>query len=80
VAATAQAGIGNVVAGSFFAMLQSISMGGAVPAAITAIGAGVTGVIAAAASRFGPRIISMGTAASSAVGWVIHAVTSLTRS
>jgi len=40
-AASIQAGIGNVVAGSLFATAQSVAMGGAIPAAITAIGASV---------------------------------------
>jgi hypothetical protein len=49
-AAVIQSGIGNVAAGSLFAGAQSIAMGGAFPAAITAIGAGVAGIGAAAAS------------------------------
>ena len=43
-----QAAIGNVAAGSVFAVAQSIAMGGAIPVAVTAVGAGV-GVAAAAA-------------------------------
>lgn len=43
-----QAGIGNVVAGSLFAGAQSVAMGGALPATITAVGAGVNGIAAAA--------------------------------
>jgi hypothetical protein len=45
-----QAGIGNVVAGSLFAGAQSVAMGGALPAAITAVGAGATGIVGAAAA------------------------------
>lgn len=41
IAAGMQAGIGNVAAGSAFAVAQSIAMGGAIPAVVTAIGAGV---------------------------------------
>ena len=40
-AAGIQAGIGNVAAGSAFTVAQSIAMGGAFPAVVTAIGAGV---------------------------------------
>lgn len=53
-----QAGIGNVVAGSLFATAQSIAAGGAIPIAVTAAGAGVTGVSAAAAVGFGPTVVS----------------------
>jgi hypothetical protein len=35
-----QAAIGNVAAGSAFAVAQSIAMGGAIPVAVTAVGAG----------------------------------------
>jgi hypothetical protein len=51
VAAGIQAGIGNVAAGSAFAVAQSIAMGGAVPALVPIVGAGVgaAGVGAAAA-------------------------------
>jgi hypothetical protein len=51
IAAGLQASIGNVVAGSLFAALQSIAMGGGVPAAITAVGglgAGAAGAAVAA--------------------------------
>ena len=47
-AAGAQAGIGNVVAGSVFATAQSVAMGGALPGVITAAGAGIAGVAGAA--------------------------------
>jgi len=46
-----QAGIGNVVAGSMFATAQSIAMGGAVPAVVSAVGgmgAGAAGAAIAA--------------------------------
>ncbi|KAH9063347.1 hypothetical protein EDB87DRAFT_174282 [Lactarius vividus] len=46
-AATMQAGIGNVAAGSLFAMAQSVAMGGAIPAVFTAIGAGLGGLVGA---------------------------------
>jgi hypothetical protein len=49
-AAGMQAGIGNVVAGSLFAGAQSVAMGGALPAAITAVGAGATGIAGAVAA------------------------------
>ncbi|KAH9976282.1 hypothetical protein BGW80DRAFT_1167856, partial [Lactifluus volemus] len=47
-AAIIQAGIGNVMAGSLFAIAQSIAMGGAFPAAFSAICATLTGGISAA--------------------------------
>jgi len=47
IAAGMQAGIGNVVAGSLFAGAQSVAMGGALPAAITAVGGGAGGLGAA---------------------------------
>ncbi|KAI0037899.1 hypothetical protein FA95DRAFT_1568002 [Auriscalpium vulgare] len=47
-AAAAQAGIGNVVAGSSFAVLQSIGMGGAVPVVGQACGAAIVGGTAVA--------------------------------
>lgn len=53
-----QAGIGNVITGSLFATAQSIAMGGAVPAAVTAAGAGITGMTAAAAANYGSSILS----------------------
>ncbi|KAI0264189.1 hypothetical protein BC834DRAFT_970915 [Gloeopeniophorella convolvens] len=49
IAAGVQAGIGNVAAGSLFALAQSVAMGGGVPAAITALGAGIAGAGAGAA-------------------------------
>ena len=45
-----QAGIGNVAAGSVFAVAQSIAMGGAIPAAITAVGAGLGAGVGTAAA------------------------------
>jgi hypothetical protein len=65
-----QAGIGNVVVGSLFATAQSVAMGGAIPAAITAIGAGVAGVGGAAvgATAVGATIASASMGAASAVG------------
>ena len=48
-----QAGIGNVVVGSLFATSQSVAMGGAVPAAVSAAG----GVGAGAAAAFAAVII-----------------------
>ena len=48
-----QAAIGNVAAGSAFAVAQSIAMGGAIPVAITAVGAGVGAGAAAAAAGTG---------------------------
>jgi hypothetical protein len=50
IAAGMQAGIGNVVVGSLFATAQSVAMGGAVPAAVSAaggMGAGAAAAIAA---------------------------------
>jgi len=47
-AATAQAGIGNVVAGSAFATVQSMAMGGGVPAVVSALGGMAAGVAGAA--------------------------------
>ena len=49
IAAGLQAGIGNVAAGSLFAMAQGVAMGGAIPAVFTAFGAGVGAAAAAAA-------------------------------
>ncbi len=80
IAAGAQAGVGNVVAGSLFAAAQSVAMGGAVPAAVTAAGAGLTGVTAAAAASFGSSFLSMGAAAASVVGNGIGLAANLTRS
>jgi hypothetical protein len=53
IAAGIQAGIGNVAAGSAFAVAQSIAMGGAIPAAVTAVGAGVGAAAGAAAAGAG---------------------------
>jgi hypothetical protein len=78
-AAGMQAGIGNVVAGSMFATAQSIAAGGAVPAAVTVAGAGITGITTAAAVGFVPSILSMGTASVSAMGAGIGAVANVTR-
>jgi hypothetical protein len=47
IAATLQAGIGNVAAGSIFAGAQSMAMGGGVPAAVSAVGGLATAAIAA---------------------------------
>jgi hypothetical protein len=44
-----QAAIGNVAAGSAFAVCQSISMGGAIPTVVTALGAGLGAGMGAAA-------------------------------
>jgi hypothetical protein len=46
-AAGVQAGIGNVAAGSMFAAAQSMTMGGGVPAAVSAVG-GLAGAAVAA--------------------------------
>jgi hypothetical protein len=48
-AAGLQASIGNVVAGSLFATAQSVAMGGAIPAVVSAAG-GVGGGAAAVAA------------------------------
>ncbi len=55
-------------------------MGGAVPAAVTAAGAGLTGVTAAAAASFSSSFLSMGAAAASVVGNDIGLAANLTRS
>jgi hypothetical protein len=47
------AAIGNVAAGSAFAVAQSIAMGGAIPAGITAIGACLGAVVGTAAGGTG---------------------------
>jgi len=47
-AAGIQAGIGNVAAGSAFAIAQSIAMGGTVPIGCTAIGGGIGGAVGTA--------------------------------
>jgi hypothetical protein len=44
-----QAAIGNVAAGSAFAVAQGIAMGGAIPVILTAVGAGLGAGAAAAA-------------------------------
>ena len=51
-AAAAQAGIGNVVAGSLFATVQSAAMGGAIPALAYVVGGAVTGLLGMAISTF----------------------------
>jgi hypothetical protein len=48
IAAGMQAGIGNVVAGSLFAAAQSVAMGGAVPAVVSAAGGMSMGAAGAA--------------------------------
>ena len=54
IAAGIQAGIGNVAAGSAFAVAQSIGMGGAIPAVVTAVGATFGAGVGAAAAGAGP--------------------------
>ena len=58
-AAMIQALIGNITAGSLFAVLQSIGMGGAIPAIASAVaaifGAGVGAGVATAAAGGGPN-------------------------
>jgi hypothetical protein len=46
-----QAAIGNVAAGSAFAVAQSVAMGGGIPAAVTAVSAAVGAGAAVAAGR-----------------------------
>jgi hypothetical protein len=48
-----QAAIGNVAAGSAFAGAQSLAMGGAIPVAITALGAGLGAGVGTAAAGTG---------------------------
>ncbi|KAH9180643.1 hypothetical protein EDB89DRAFT_1920249 [Lactarius sanguifluus] len=73
-AATTQALIGNVAAGSFFAMAQSVAMGGAIPAVFTAIGAGLGGLFGAFLStRLASNIARKVRRAASAVVAGIHA-------
>jgi hypothetical protein len=48
-----QAAIGNVAAGSAFAVAQSVAMGGAIPVAVTAVGAGVGAGVGTAAAGTG---------------------------
>ncbi|KAH9067535.1 hypothetical protein EDB87DRAFT_3643 [Lactarius vividus] len=55
-AAGIQAGIGNVAAGSLFATAQSVAMGGAIPSIITAIGAGLGGVVVLLQQRSLPSV------------------------
>jgi hypothetical protein len=50
IAAAVQAIIGNVAAGSLFALLQSMAMGGAIPALVSALGGVCWGAIGAAIS------------------------------
>ena len=45
IAAAIQSGIGNVAAGSWFAVCQSIGMGGAIPTGVSAVSAGLGAVI-----------------------------------
>ncbi|KAH9956243.1 hypothetical protein BC827DRAFT_1232503 [Russula dissimulans] len=56
-----QASIGNVVAGSAFAVAQSIGMGGAIPIGISAIGAAI-GAVAGASAGGGENDAGAGTA------------------
>jgi hypothetical protein len=51
----AQAGIGNVAAGSAFAAAQSIAMGGAVPTVVSAVGAVLGGGMGTAAASVNLR-------------------------
>jgi len=51
-AAGIQAGIGNVAAGSIFAGLQSLTMGGALSGVLTAVGGIVGGIIGAIGAFF----------------------------
>lgn len=57
-AAATQSAIGNVVAGSFFALAQSVGAGGAIPIAWTigaaAVGGVVGGVLGGATARLRP--------------------------
>ncbi|KAK0495229.1 hypothetical protein EDD18DRAFT_266995 [Armillaria luteobubalina] len=52
-AAAIQSGIGNVAAGSAFAVAQSIGMGGAIPAGVYAVSGATAGVAGWAAGWFG---------------------------
>ncbi|KAH9001180.1 hypothetical protein EDB92DRAFT_1825226 [Lactarius akahatsu] len=73
-AAAMQAGIGNVAAGSFFAMAQGVAMGGTIPAAFTAIGGGLGGLFGAFFStRLASEIMRQVRRAASAVVAGIHA-------
>ncbi|KAK0470068.1 uncharacterized protein EV420DRAFT_1634500 [Desarmillaria tabescens] len=51
IAASIQSLIGNVVAGSWFAIVQSIAMGGAIPAGVYAVFGALGGGIAAIIER-----------------------------
>ncbi|KAI9465363.1 hypothetical protein BJY52DRAFT_1221020 [Lactarius psammicola] len=74
-AAGIQAGIGNVVAGSLFATAQSVAMGGAIPAVVSAAGAGLGAVGGAVATTsVGASIASVGMGAASAVGASVASV------
>ena len=63
-----------------FATAQSIAMGGGVPAVITVISAGTTGITAAAAVKVGLKssIHHVYTAVASPIGVGIHAVVNKT--
>jgi hypothetical protein len=69
-AAAIQAIIGNVVAGSLFAIAQSIAMGGAavIPILFILACAAIIGGLAMAVVVFGPDILSMCKEAASAMG------------
>ena len=88
IAAVLQAGIGSVVAGSLFAVAQSIAMGGAIPVAVIAAGAVITGIMAVAVASccscflfmggaIPAAVIAVGAAAASAVGTGIVLAVSL---
>jgi len=68
-AAAWQAGIGNVAAGSLFAGIQSVAVTGALPAAVTFVGAGVGGLGGAAVgtTTVGASVVNMTANAASAV-------------
>ncbi|KAK0480229.1 adaptin N terminal region-domain-containing protein [Armillaria novae-zelandiae] len=50
-----QSGIGNVAAGSAFAVAQSMGMGGAIPAGVYAVSGAIAGVTGLAAGWFGDK-------------------------
>ena len=88
IAAVLQAGIGSVVAGSLFAVAQSIAMGGAIPVAVIAAGAVITGIMVVAVASccscflfmggaIPAAVIAVGAAAASAVGTGIVLAVSL---
>ncbi|KAK0470045.1 uncharacterized protein EV420DRAFT_1634481 [Desarmillaria tabescens] len=52
-AAAAQSGIGNVAAGSTFAVVQSMAMGGAIPAGVYAVSGIIGGIAGWAGGWFG---------------------------